>query len=43
MIERLNDERIDLVDVVQGEALLHNDIRSDNLLLTTDGRVIFVD
>lgn len=43
MIDRLTADQVDLVEVVQGEVLLHNDIRSDNLLLTPDGRVVFVD
>ena len=34
---------MDLTNLVRGEALLHNDIRSDNILLTPDGRVVFVD
>jgi aminoglycoside phosphotransferase len=33
----------DLAEIVRGDALLHNDIRSDNVLLTPDGRVVFVD
>jgi aminoglycoside phosphotransferase (APT) family kinase protein len=43
MIDRLAAEEVDLGEVVRGEALLHDDIRSDNLLLTPDGRVVFVD
>jgi aminoglycoside phosphotransferase (APT) family kinase protein len=43
MLERLAVEEVDLAEVVKGEALLHNDIRSDNLLLRPDGRVVFVD
>jgi hypothetical protein len=34
---------IDLVEVVGGDALLHTDIRSDNLLLTPDGGVVVLD
>ena len=36
-------EEVDLAEVVRGETLLHDDIRSDNLLLTPEGRVVFVD
>lgn len=43
MLNRLTDGDIDLTEVVRGDALLHNDIRSDNILLTPDGRVVFVD
>ena len=43
MVDRLAAERVDLVEVGRGDALLHDDIRSDNLLLTPDGRVVFVD
>ena len=43
MLDRLAVDEVDLVDVVGGEVLMHNDIRSDNLLLTPDGRVVFVD
>ena len=42
MLDRLAADEVGLAEV-QGEALLHNDIRSDNLLLTPDGRVVFVD
>jgi aminoglycoside phosphotransferase (APT) family kinase protein len=41
MLDRLT--AVDLAEVVRGEALLHNDIRSDNILLTPDGRVVFID
>lgn len=43
MFDRLAADDVDLEDVVRGDALLHNDIRSDNILLTSDGRVVFVD
>ncbi len=43
MLDRLAANEVDLAEVVRGEALLHNDIRSDNVLLTPDGRVVFVD
>lgn len=43
MIDRLVAEKVDLAAVVRGGALLHDDIRSDNLLLTPEGRVVFVD
>jgi aminoglycoside phosphotransferase (APT) family kinase protein len=43
MLDRLADDAVDLAEVVRGEALLHNDIRSDNVLLTPDGRVVFID
>lgn len=39
MLDRLGEDEVDLATVVEGEALLHNDIRSDNVLLTPDGRV----
>jgi aminoglycoside phosphotransferase (APT) family kinase protein len=43
MLDRLADDDVDLEEVVRGDALLHNDIRSDNILLTPQGRVVFVD
>jgi aminoglycoside phosphotransferase len=43
VLDRLAADGVDLAEVVRGEALLHNDIRSDNVLLTPDGRVVFVD
>jgi aminoglycoside phosphotransferase len=43
MLDRLADDDVDLEEVVRGNALLHNDIRSDNILLTPEGRVVFVD
>ncbi len=43
MLDRLAANEADLAVVTRGEALLHNDIRSDNVLLTRDGRVVFVD
>lgn len=43
MLDKLLSAEVDLAEVVSGEALLHNDIRSDNILLTPDGRVVFVD
>ncbi len=36
-------QEIDMAELVRGDALLHGDIRSDNLLLTPDGRTILVD
>jgi len=36
-------QRTDLFEVVQGQALLHTDIRSDNILLTSSGEVFFID
>jgi hypothetical protein len=41
-LERLA-EPTDLVELVSGDALLHTDLRSDNILLTPDGGVVFVD
>ena len=43
LLDRLAADEVDLMKVVRGEALLHNDIRSDNILLTRDGQVVFVD
>src|SRR5439155_3962521 len=43
MLDRLAGDDVDLEEVVRGDALLHNDIRSDNILLTPEGRVVFVD
>jgi aminoglycoside phosphotransferase (APT) family kinase protein len=43
MLDRLAADEVDLAEVVRGEALLHNDIRSDNILLTPEERVVFVD
>lgn len=43
MLDRLAADEVDLAEVVRGGALLHNDIRSDNVLLTPDGGVVFVD
>jgi len=43
LLDRLAADEVDLAEVVRGEALLHNDIRSDNILLTPDGRAVFVD
>ena len=36
-------EQTDLAELVHGDALLHADLRSDNILLTPDGGVVFVD
>ena len=36
-LDRVAAEVPDLAEVVRGDALLHNDIRSDNLLLTPEG------
>lgn len=43
LMEMLIADRVDLEEVFQGDVLIHNDIRSDNLLLTPQGRVVFVD
>jgi aminoglycoside phosphotransferase (APT) family kinase protein len=43
MIERLDAEGVRLEEVVPGNTLMHNDIRSDNILLAEDGRVVFID
>jgi aminoglycoside phosphotransferase len=43
MLDRLADDDVDLEEATRGDALLHNDIRSDNILLTPEGRVVFVD
>jgi aminoglycoside phosphotransferase (APT) family kinase protein len=43
MLDRLAADEVDLAEVVRGEALLHNDIRSDNIILARAGRVVFVD
>jgi hypothetical protein len=42
-LDRLAAEVPDLTEVMRGDALLHNDIRSDNLLLTADGRAVVLD
>ena len=43
LLNRLAVDELDFMEVVGGDALLHNDIRADNILLTSDGRVFFVD
>ena len=43
LLDKVAADEVDLMEVVRGEALLHNDIRSDNILLTRDGQVVFVD
>jgi aminoglycoside phosphotransferase len=43
MLDRLAADKVDYAEVVRGNALLHNDIRSDNILLTPNGRAVFVD
>lgn len=40
---RMASQDIDMAALVRGDALLHGDIRSDNILLTPDGRAILVD
>jgi Ser/Thr protein kinase RdoA (MazF antagonist) len=42
-LERLGRQEIDVAAVVRGDGLLHTDIRSDNLLFTSDGGVVFLD
>lgn len=42
-LDRLAAEGPDVAELVQGDALLHTDLRSDNLLLTSDGGVVVVD
>jgi aminoglycoside phosphotransferase (APT) family kinase protein len=42
-LDRVAAEVPDLAEVMRGDALLHNDIRSDNLLLTPEGDVIVID
>jgi Ser/Thr protein kinase RdoA (MazF antagonist) len=42
-LERLAVGEPDLTGLVRGDALLHADLRSDNLLLTRDGGVVFLD
>jgi serine/threonine protein kinase len=42
-LDRVAAEVPDLAEVMRGDALLHNDIRSDNLLLTPDGGVVVID
>jgi hypothetical protein len=42
-LDRLAEQEVDLAEPVRGDALLHTDIRSDNLLLTPDGGVVFLD
>jgi len=41
-LERLAGQT-DLAELVRGDALLHGDVRSDNILLTPDGGAVFVD
>jgi len=42
-LHRLAAEGTDLAELVGGDALLHTDLRSDNLLLTSDGGVVVID
>lgn len=42
-VGRVAAQDIDLAELVRGDALLHGDIRSDNILLTPDGRAVLVD
>lgn len=42
-LEQLAEQDIDMTELVRGDAMLHGDISSDNILLTTDGRAVIVD
>ncbi len=42
-LDLLARREIDVAELVRGDGLLHTDIRSDNLFLTPDGRVVFLD
>jgi Phosphotransferase enzyme family len=42
-LDRLAPPETDMAQLVRGDALLHTDIRSDNLLLTPGGGVVFLD
>jgi Ser/Thr protein kinase RdoA (MazF antagonist) len=42
-LDTLSVQEIDLLELVQGDTLLHGDIRSDNILLTPDRGVVFLD
>jgi len=42
-LNRMVADGTDLAEVVRGDALLHTDLRSDNLLLTSDGGVVVID
>jgi Ser/Thr protein kinase RdoA (MazF antagonist) len=42
-LDRVAAEVPDLAEVVRGDALLHNDVRPDNLLLTPNGGVVVID
>ncbi|MBO0682944.1 MAG: aminoglycoside phosphotransferase family protein [Candidatus Dormibacteraeota bacterium] len=42
-LERLAAEEIGVAGLFGGDALLHTDIRSDNLLITPDGEVVVLD
>jgi serine/threonine protein kinase len=42
-LDQLAAQEIDVAELFGGDALLHNDIRSDNVLLTPDGGVVFLD
>lgn len=42
-VDRLAEIETTWADAVRGDALLHTDLRADNLLLTPDGEVVIVD
>jgi Ser/Thr protein kinase RdoA (MazF antagonist) len=42
-LDRMVAEKIDIPGLVHGDALLHTDLRADNLLLTATGEVVFLD
>jgi len=42
-LDRLAAQETDVAELVRGDALVQTDIRSDNLLLTPDGGVVFLD
>ena len=42
-LDRLIEQGTDLAAIISGDALLHTDIRSDNILLTSNGGVVLLD
>lgn len=42
-LSRVAARDMDMAELVGGDALLHGDLRSDNILLTPDGRAVLVD
>lgn len=42
-MDRLAAEGVDMAELVRGDALLHGDIRSDNILITPDGHAVVID